>query len=197
MRNYCTICEYPQSVCICFAVEPAKCRQKIIILQHPAESKHAKNSARLLALCLDKVEIIIGELPDNFLEIAKACHSAPEEFAVFYPSDCSAPLEQHLSQFKRDMPGTLIFIDATWRKALKMWKLNPWLHTLNCWHFATPPSSRYQIRKASVENSLSTLEAVGYTLEQTQNTDCHPLYRIFFTMQQVVFGGQKNSRINH
>jgi DTW domain-containing protein YfiP len=159
-------------------------------LQHPAESKHAKNSARLLPLCLDKVEIYIGESADDFLQISNTCQSTPEQFALFYPNESSTVLEQHLSRFKQDMPGTLIFIDATWRKALKMWKLNPWLHTLNCWHFAAPPTSRYQIRKASVNNSLSTLEAVAYALEQTQNTDCQPLHRIFDAMQKCVFKGQ-------
>lgn len=186
-RSYCIMCKYPQSVCVCFAVEALKCNQKIIVLQHPAESKHAKNSARLLPLCLTNVQIVIGESAGDFLQLIKVCQWAPEEFAVFYPNDCSTPLEQHVFRFKQDMPDTLIFIDATWRKALKMWKLNPWLHTLNSWHFATPPSSRYQIRKASVANSLSTLEAVAYVLEQTQGIDCQPLYRCFRAMQKTVF----------
>jgi DTW domain-containing protein YfiP len=189
-RSYCSMCRYPQSVCICFAVEPVKCSQKIIVLQHPAESKHAKNSLRLLPLCLANLHIVIGESPTDFLQIAKACHLAPADFALFYPSDHSKDLEQHLSQFKLAMPQTLIFIDATWRKALKIWRLNPWLHTLNSWHFSTPPTSRYHIRKASVANSLSTLEAVAYALEQTQGIDCQPLHDIFSTMQKRVFPGQ-------
>jgi DTW domain-containing protein YfiP len=136
---------------------------------------------------MDMVEICIGESSEDFLDIAKVCDSAPNEFAVFYPNNCSTVLEQHLSQFKQDMPATLIFIDATWRKALKMWKLNPWLQTLNCWHFATPPSSRYKIRKASIKNSLSTVEAVAYALEQTLDMDCQPLHKIFSAMQQLAF----------
>jgi len=196
-RKRCTMCEYPQSVCICFAVETVKCKQKIIVLQHPAEGKHAKNSARLLTLCLANVHIVMGESADDFLQIAKECHFEPEQFAVFYPSDRSCALEQHLSQFKIDMPHTLIFIDATWRKALKMWLLNPWLHRLNCWKFSTPPNSRYQIRKAAVENSLSTLEAVAYVLEQTQDIDCQPLHKIFSAMQTRVFAGQIQEQIDN
>jgi DTW domain-containing protein YfiP len=189
-RSYCSICAYPQSVCICHAVERLQCPLNIIVLQHPAESKHAKNSARLLPLCLDKVQICIGESPNDFWAVAKACHSAPEEFAVFYPSDCSNALEQHVSQFKQDMPGTFIFIDATWRKALKIWKLNPWLDNLNCWHFTTPPCSRYHIRKVAMKTGLSTLEAVAYALEQTKKIDCQPLLNVFYGMQKIVFKQQ-------
>jgi DTW domain-containing protein YfiP len=188
-RSYCNICTYPLSVCICDAIVTIHCPIKIMVLQHPLESKHAKNSARLLPLCLDNVELYLGESAGDFLQIAKACHLAPQEFAVFYPSEYSTALEPHLSQFKQNMPSTLIFIDATWRKALKIWKLNPWLHSLNCWHFATPPSSRYQIRKASVDNSLSTLEAVAYALQQSQGIDCQPLHDIFSAMQGRVFWG--------
>ena len=178
-------------MCICYAIEQLKCAQKIVVLQHPNEANHAKNSARLIPLCLNNVRIVVGESSDDFSELVQACKSKPEEFAVFYPSEFSEAFEDNILQFKQQRPDTLIFIDATWRKAYKMWQLNSWLHQLSSWHFVKPPSSRYDVRFTSVKNGLSTLEAVAYTLEAALDLDCSPLYRCFSAMQTTVFNAKK------
>ncbi|MFQ3196746.1 MAG: DTW domain-containing protein YfiP [Paraglaciecola sp.] len=186
-RRYCPGCHYPARVCICDAVHTFKARQKIIILQHPVEAKHAKNTTRLITLCMPDVTVLCGEHPHSFSELIKKCSANPDHFALIYPSSSSKALENHSQQFALPKQKTLIFIDATWRKAFKIWQLNPWLSTLPQWHFAAPPASKYTIRKTSVDNGLSTLEALAYTLNITEKLDCHPLLQSFLAMQDKVF----------
>ena len=173
------------SVCLCHAVHPMKVEPQLIILQHPKEVDHAKNSARLVQLAVPQARVLIGESPEDFLPHLADCLEHPDHVAVFYPSPSSKPMESHLADFRRHNYKHLIFVDATWRKAFKLWQLNPWLQALTCWCFAAPPPSRYQIRKAKVENSLSTLEAVAYALEQGFGVDPSGFFNLFDAMQQT------------
>ncbi|MFT6899556.1 MAG: DTW domain-containing protein YfiP [Paraglaciecola sp.] len=186
-RRYCPGCHYPATVCICDALHTLKARQKIIILQHPGEVKHAKNTTRLITLCMPDITVLRGEQPDSFSQLIKQCGKTPDRFALFYPSTSSKAVEDHSHQFALPNQKTLIFIDATWRKAFKIWQLNPWLRALPQWHFAAPPASSYRIRKTSVDNGLSTLEALAYTLSITEKLDCQPLLQSFAAMQEKVF----------
>jgi DTW domain-containing protein YfiP len=186
-RIYCTGCHYPATVCICEALSTLSARQEIIILQHPAESKHAKNTARLITLCMPSVTVLCGEQSTSFSELINQCSKDPHRFALIYPSTSSKALEDHPQQFALPNQKTLIFIDATWRKAFKIWQLNPWLKAIPQWHFATPPATKYRIRKTSVDNGLSTLEALAYTLSVTEKLDCQPLLQSFAAMQDKVF----------
>lgn len=192
-RKYCPGCHYPATVCICDTLHTLSARQKIIILQHPAEVRHAKNTTRLITLCMPDVTVLRGEQPDSFSELIKQSIRNPDRFALIYPSANSKALEDHTQQFALPNQKTLIFIDATWRKAFKIWQLNPWLQSLPPWHFAAPPASKYRIRKTSVENGLSTLEALAYTLSLTEKLDCQPLLNSFAAMQDKVFSFTKGN----
>lgn len=186
-RTYCPGCHYPATVCICDTLQPLSARQNIIILQHPGEVKHAKNTTRLISLCMPDVTVLRGEGPDRFSELIKQSSNTPDDYALIYPSASSKALEDHSAQFALPNQKTLILIDATWRKAFKIWQLNPWLRALPSWHFAAPPASKYRIRKTSVANGLSTLEALAYTLSLTEKLDCQPLLQSFTAMQDKVF----------
>jgi len=123
----------------------------VLILQHPSESGHALNTARLAALGLTNVELRIGErfedLPaddgvENYLLF-------PGERAIGVCDLAQAP-----------GPLRLIVPDGTWRKARKLLHLNPGLASLPR---ATLPEglvSRYRLRKAPMPGALSTLEAI-------------------------------------
>jgi DTW domain-containing protein YfiP len=188
-RIKCHHCEYPQSVCICDLLCTVCSTQKIIILQHPSEAKHAKNSAKLIHLCVPNSEIWVGETPEDFSPLIDWVNSQKESACLVYPSENSKPLEKKTNQ-ERNAPPAFILLDATWRKAYKLWKMNPWLHSLPAWHFDQPPASLYKIRKTSVTAGLSTLEALAYTLQLTQNIDNSPMLRTFIQMQERVFARQ-------
>lgn len=182
-RIYCDKCRYPQPVCICHAVCSVPCQQTIVVLQHPSEAKHAKNTARLLSLCLPKVQVYVGEFTDDFAQARKELNG--RSAAVFYPSSQSLALEPNQAEYQRHHFDSLIFIDATWRKAYKIWQRNPWLHKLTNWHFSVPPPGSYHIRKTKLPNALSTLEAVAYVLKTGHKVESAPLYQTFMEMQRI------------
>lgn len=187
-RTYCSSCRYPLSTCLCPWIKPIDSPLNIIILQHPLEAKHAKNTVKLLTLGLSNVIVYDGESEQDFVDLSQSCSVDPEEYAVCFPSEQSVSFESQSSSVKNQMRQggvtSVIYIDASWRKALKMWHLNPWLHELPCWHFETPPENQYSIRKSSKENSLSTLEAVAYTLTTLCNVDCNNLLSLLDARQK-------------
>ena len=64
-RATCAACLRAQNACICHWVRPLSSRVNLLILQHPLEVRNAKNSARLLHLCLPGSRLEVGEaFPD-------------------------------------------------------------------------------------------------------------------------------------
>jgi DTW domain-containing protein YfiP len=199
-RLICATCSYPQSTCLCAWIQPITAPLNIIILQHPKETKHAKNTVKLLTLGLKITTVLQGESPENWAELAQKVINQPQKYCLFYPHEQSIAIESISSpqQKAQYFPANhnVIFIDASWRKALKIWKLNPWLQLCNSWHFANPPNSRYCIRHTNQQSSLSTLESVAYVLEHTHNVNCTPLYTLFLKMQQKCFIENTSSKSN-
>ncbi|MDU0353337.1 tRNA-uridine aminocarboxypropyltransferase [Paraglaciecola aquimarina] len=156
-----------------------------------------KNTVRLLQLGLKNLQVIQGESAEDFSELAIEVTTAPSQFSLCYPNINSLAIESAFStadksaQFSQQ--HTIIFIDASWRKALKMWHLNPWLQQLTSWHFDNPPEGQYRIRQTKQKNGLSTLEAVTYVLTNTKQVDCSALLTLFLKMQQLRFAEVRNS----
>lgn len=178
MREYCQKCHYPITTCLCEHIQTFEVPQRLIVLQHPSEVSNAKNSARLVKLCLPQTEIHVGESEADFAELIQQLN--PEHCAVLFPSGASKAIEKQI--LKR--VDTFIFIDATWRKALKVWCLNPWLHKLPAFHFERPPAGQYPIRKAPQPGYLSTLEAINYIISRENPELKSPLMRVFHYFNQ-------------
>ena len=49
-RARCGRCQRPRSHCLCALIPQLQSRTRVLILQHPEESRHALNTARLAAL---------------------------------------------------------------------------------------------------------------------------------------------------
>ena len=64
-RATCAACLRAQSACICHWVRPLSSRVDLLILQHPLEVRNAKNSARLLHLCVAGSRLEVGEAFDG------------------------------------------------------------------------------------------------------------------------------------
>jgi DTW domain-containing protein YfiP len=190
-RTKCPRCGYPQSTCLCAWIHPLTAPLNIIILQHPKEAKHAKNTVRLLTLGLNRVTVFQGESPKDWEELVKKVTYEPQSYSLFYPHQQSTSIEslsssQQIAQYF-PVNHNVMFIDASWRKALKIWHLNPWLQLCRSWHFCNPPENQYHIRHTTQKCSLSTLESVSYVLELTHNINCQPLRTLFSQMQQKCF----------
>lgn len=183
-RQKCEQCQYPLVNCLCEAITQQPCQHQVIILQHPSESKNAKNTARLVKLAIDNSQIIQGETAEDFSELqAYLTTIEKDKILIIYPSDTAIDISQYQQHHNlSDQTMTLVFIDGSWRKAHKIMALNPWLLSYQAAKFSAPPTSRYVIRKAPRIDSLATIEAVAYTLEQLDQTDPSPLLSLFDAM---------------
>ncbi len=185
-RRYCSHCRYPIQVCLCASIKKIQSSLKLVILQHPDEVSHAKNTARLVKLSIEDTQIIVGESAEDFAEFRRNCDTRPKDYLIIFPNQHSQAMETVLTPTTAASVTHLILIDGTWRKAKKIWQLNPWLQQLNSVHFKFPPQNHYRMRKTHVESSLSTLEAAAYSLNYLSQLDCSGLLTLLDAMQHQI-----------
>ena len=175
-RAVCAACLRPLATCICRWTVTLASAAEVLILQHPMEVANAKNSARLLHLCLPNSRLAVGESFGS--EQLDALLAGPRRPLLLYPDtpgDASlgiAPAPPFDPAWALQ-PDTLLLVvlDATWRKSRKMLYLNPALQRLPRLPLCDMPASHYLIRKAHAPDQLSTLEATTYALAQLENDE--------------------------
>lgn len=170
LRPICPHCLRPLATCICRFVTPVAPACEVLILQHPLEEHHAKNSARLLHRCLPGSRLVVGEVFDD--ATLHALMPSPKTTVLLYPPTqypehaAPAPLDpaalRDLAQLR------LVVLDATWRKSRKMLHQSPTLQRLPRLALHEVPAGRYAIRKAHLPGQLSTLEATCAALAQLE-----------------------------
>jgi DTW domain-containing protein YfiP len=165
----------------------------VLILQHPQEVNHAKNTVGLLHFSLARSRIVVGEVFD-----ASALQAAlqPRLYTVLlYPpteyEGHAVPVPLDAAQLQEPSKVRLVVLDATWRKSRKMLHLSPWLQSLPRLPLHATPASLYAIRKAHQPGQLSTLEATCAALAQLQDDPAPyaPLLQAFqgFVAQQAAY----------
>ena len=192
-RPTCPRCQRPQSACICHFVTPTRYATEVLILQHPLEEHHAKNSARLLHLSLPRSRMVVGEVFDD--AALQALMPQPRYTVLLYPStrypDHATPATLDPQQIADPANVRLVVLDATWRKSRKMLHLSPALQRLPRLALHAVPEGRYTIRKAHQPGQLSTLEATCAALAQLEGDAARwqPLLVAFdgFVSQQESF----------
>jgi DTW domain-containing protein YfiP len=194
-RATCATCLRPQSACICRWIAPVAPQVELLILQHPLEVANAKNSARLLHLCVAGSVLVAGETFDADA-LPALLHGGGRSPLLLYP-DTPADAGLGLAAPEPSDPGLLlapsrlrlVVLDATWRKSRKMLYLNPLLQRLPRLALRDMPASGYRIRKAHAPDQLSTLEAAARALLQLEGDPaaCATLLSAFdgFVEQQV------------
>ncbi len=180
-RKVCSKCQYPVTTCVCASIETLAPAAQLIVMQHPSEVEHAKNSVRLLKLVIPDTQVIVGETAEDFAELRRYLTDSHKPIYLIYPNEQS----QEVKQANPCEHGIFILLDGTWRKAFRMLQLNPWLLELPSLHLDVTQASNYTIRKSSRADSLSTLEAAALVLESLESqVDVSPLYRAFDAMIQ-------------
>ncbi|OFC71523.1 tRNA-uridine aminocarboxypropyltransferase [Alteromonas confluentis] len=197
MRFYCSDCGYPSKTCVCQAVETLHSDVHFLIIQHKKEAIHAKNTARLVCLTLPETRIIVSgteRLNQQVTDYLQQYQSP----AVIYPSEGSVAIESLEAKPVREH-DLFILLDGSWKQAFGMWKTLQQLHTLPQYHFDSAPPSEYEIRHTKFDKSLSTLEAVAYTLTNTCESSAAPLHRLqqkFQSFWQSPQAHRRNSEVS-
>lgn len=163
------MCLRAQSACICRFVAPVAAEASLLILQHPLEVKHAKNSARLLHLCVQGSVLAVGETfnPDALHALLFADGKTPLLLYPDTPPDANLPAPPAMPQLSAGQVR-LVLLDATWRKSRKMLYVNPLLQALPRLALQDTAPSNYTIRKAHAAHQLSSVEAAALALGQLQ-----------------------------
>jgi DTW domain-containing protein YfiP len=195
-RAACPVCLRAQSACICHWIVPLASSVELLVLQHPLEVRNAKNSARLLHLCVGGSRLEVGETfaPDALDAVLTAGGRMSVLLYPDTPGDASLGIAAppSLSAEAPVDPARLrlVVLDATWRKSRKMLYLNPALQRLPRLALTNVPPGAYRIRKAHAPHQLSTLEAAAHALAQLEDNPAHyrPLLVAFdgFVQQQAV-----------
>lgn len=143
MRSVCPRCERPAATCLCATLPaPIAHRTGLLILQHPAEAGHAKNTTAFLTLGLQAARLRRGEAFDAAV--------AEPGAVLLYPGESGAPFPADVAQ--------LILLDGNWRQSRRLLAANAWLAALPRLALPSRPS-RYALRRAHRPGQLSTLEA--------------------------------------
>lgn len=197
-RATCGACLRPQSACVCAAVARVETPVELLVLLHPLEAGNAKNSGRLLHLCVPGSRIEVGEAfdPAALEEMLHAGGRVP--LLLYPPTPAQAGVAQPpgLDRALLSSPQRLrlVVLDATWRKSRKMLYLNPALQKLPRLALSEVPASAYRIRKAHAPHQLSTFEAAAYALRQVTCDEqaCQTLLMAFdnFVAQQAAFANR-------
>jgi len=157
-RLACSRCLRPAGHCLCPLIPALASRTRVLILQHPAESRHALNTGRLAALALSPAELRVG--------------------TIFDPRDWSVPGRQAYLLFPgpqahvlgegpapRPERCTLVVPDATWRHARALLHANPALAALPRLALRADGPGAYRVRHAREPGALATVEAIAQALQ--------------------------------
>ncbi|MGE7989815.1 tRNA-uridine aminocarboxypropyltransferase [Pseudomonas sp. NPDC089554] len=166
-RPRCERCQRPLDHCLCPLIPRLDSRTRVVVLQHPSESSHALNTARLAALGLVNAELRVGEVFDD---LPALLDTSGYRATLLFPGEQAQPLVAYGSC--DDRPLLLIVPDGTWRKARKLLYLNPLLEALPRVTLEAVAASRYRLRKAPEPGALSTLEAVVQALNILEQPTC-------------------------
>jgi len=195
-RQYCNLCQRPQVSCICHLVCLTKNLIKVVILQHPSEVKQSKGTVALLSRSLAECQVLEGEDFQHNAVLQQLIEKYQGKVALVYPSEQAIEISQTNNETGVSDIQCIILLDGTWKKAYRLYMMNPALHHLI--HLQLPQSieGRYQIRSTNKKGALSTLEACCHSLALLES-NAKKYQRLFasfdeFNQMQLSFGPKRN-----
>jgi hypothetical protein len=177
----CPRCGKPLPMCVCDRIAPLAARTHVLILQHPQEMDVTLGTARITELSLPGAVTVRPGLSWSGLPHALGRDDVdPSRWAILYPHSLPRellPSEERERVVVLDRKGErrdlaaeplegVVVLDGTWSQAKALWWRNPWMVRLpRLVLHPTEPSAYGKVRKQPKRGFLSTLEAVGETLD--------------------------------
>lgn len=164
---------------------------RIDIVQHPAERKHAFNTARLVQRMLGGAHLHIA-WPHGARMTARV--PLADDAVLLFPGDDARPLDAWTRP-----PSQLVVLDGTWTQVKRLRHDNPWLHDLPLLGLSPTTPSRYRIREEPAAHCLSTLEAVALVLRAWEPDSTAPaeLLAAFEGMVDRHLAAERPARARH
>lgn len=160
-RPRCERCLRPVGHCLCALIPGLANTTHVLVIQHPAEQKHALNTGRMLTLGLNYADLLITESLAEHTYWLSALADPQWRTELLFPGE-GVPVIGPQPVDAR--PRRLVLLDGTWRKARKLLHLNPLLQTLPKVRLPEGLVSRYRLRKVPGAGALSSIEAGAQAL---------------------------------
>ena len=153
VHGRCTRCLYQQRVCLCAEIPRIETQTRIVIVRHHREAFRSSNSGRLAHHALANSEIV------DHGGMGGPTVLPPLEGAwLVFPAGAPtviAPVPP---------PRQLVFLDASWSQARKMYLKLSGLRGLPILRLPDAPMPAARLRKSPGEGRVSTIEAIARAL---------------------------------
>lgn len=157
-RERCPRCRRPAALCYCAHLPSLETRARIVILQHPRESRVPIGTARMAHLALPNSELHAGIEFDQHPRVSEL-RARPGTMLLFPGEGALDPARLPAGALEH-----LIVIDGTWAQARKVLKLNPALRALPRLGLKPSRPGNYRIRLEPAPECLATIEAISTVL---------------------------------
>ena len=160
-REDCGACLRPVTVCWCpYLPRPrVSVRTRLVVLQHPAETRRNIRTCRMLELGLAPHCISVRparKFPGTDQEVAELLSASATR--LLYPGPDSEPLDQ----VEAATVETLVLLDGTWEQARKIYSRNPAVQALRKVSLSVSTPSQYIVRTQPNSACMSTLEVSSH-----------------------------------
>lgn len=149
----CPRCLFQQRVCLCASIPVVETRTRVVIVRHHLERHRSSNSGRLAGFALPNSVIV-----DHGGQLGPAALPPLEGAWLVYPS--GEPMVR-----PPDPPPTqLVFLDATWSQARRMYRKLGALRGLPILRLPDDPMPAARLRESPEPGLVSTIEAIARAL---------------------------------
>ena len=149
----CERCLLQRRVCLCADVPTVVTATRVVIVRHHLERWRSSNSGRLAHLALPNSEIID--------------HGGAGGFAILPPLDGAwlvFPEGAPIYDAPVPPPRQLVFLDATWSQARRMFRKLSGLRGLPLLRLPDAPMPAARLRESPMPGHVSTIEAIARAL---------------------------------
>jgi hypothetical protein len=174
----CEQCRVSITYCICSLKPSTKSNAGFVLLMYDTEILKPSNTGRLIADIIPDTFAYLWSRTTVNVKLIELLNDPQWQPFVVFPSqyaDESQQVFQDVLPSFNDKKPLFIMLDGSWREAKKMFKKSPYLAGFPVFSF-TPSNvdeinengenivSRYQIRKAVINNQLATAEVAARVL---------------------------------
>ncbi len=153
----CEACGLRRPACLCGEILPRRTRTQVVLITHRAERRKSTNTGRLVALALLGAEVRVrgdrGPIARPPLPEGRRLLLFPHPEARELTADDG-----------RGPPIVLLVPDGTWNQARRIHRRDPDAGDAEPVRLLPGAPSRYGLRRAPREGTVSTLEAVARAL---------------------------------
>lgn len=150
----CTRCLFQQRVCLCAQIPRIETQTRIVIIRHHLEKWRSSNSGRLAHMALVNSEIVEHGGAGGPVVLPPLLEGS----WLVYPEG------EPRQVAPEPPPRQLVFLDATWSQARRMFRKISALRGLPILRLPDAPMRAARLRESPGEGRVSTIEAIARAL---------------------------------